>query len=60
MGKFAVMVQHAFRGMGYMPLAFITAATGRNVKALLNQGQAMFKQAEPARSGTGTLEPDRS
>ncbi len=54
MGKFAVMVQHAFRGMGYMPLAFITAATGRNVKALLNQGQAMFKQAGQ-RVGTGTL-----
>jgi len=54
MGRFAVMVQHAFRGMGYMPLAFITASTGRNVKALLNQSQAMYKQAG-LRVGTGTL-----
>ena len=31
-----------------MPLAFITAKTGKNVKALLNLSQSMFKQAEPA------------
>ena len=54
MGRFAVAVQHAFRGMGYMPLAFITASTGRNVKALLNLSQSMFKQASQ-RIGTGTL-----
>lgn len=54
MGKYAVMVQHTFRGMAYMPLAFITASTGRNVKALINQGQAMFKQAGE-RVSTGTL-----
>jgi GTPase len=54
MGRFATMVQHAFRGMAYMPLAFITAATGRNVKALLNLSQSMFKQAGQ-RVGTGTL-----
>ncbi len=54
MGRFATMVQHAFRGMGYMPLAFITAATGRNVKALLNLSQSMYKQASQ-RIGTGTL-----
>ncbi len=54
MGRFAVMVQHAFRGMGYMPLAFITAQTGRNVKALLNLSQSMFKQASQ-RVGTGAL-----
>ncbi len=54
MGRFAVMVQHAFRGMGYMPLAFITAQTGRNVKALLNLSQSMFKQSSQ-RVGTGTL-----
>ena len=54
MGRFAVMVQHAFRGMGYMPLAFITAKTGRNVKALLNLSQSMFKQSSQ-RVGTGTL-----
>jgi len=54
MGRFAVMVQHAFRGMGYMPLAFITASTGRNVKALLNLSQSMYKQSG-LRVGTGTL-----
>src|SRR4051794_32800855 len=36
MARFANVVQHAFRNMNYMPLAFITAKTGRNVKALLN------------------------
>ena len=54
MGRFANLVQHAFRGMAYMPLAFITAKTGRNVKALLNLSQSMFKQAS-RRIGTGTL-----
>ncbi len=54
MGKFAHSVQHAFRTMPYAPLAFITAKTGKNVKALLNLGQAMFKQAS-RRVGTGSL-----
>lgn len=54
MGKFAVSVQHAFRSMAYMPLAFITAQTGKNVKAVLNLSQSMFKQAR-RRVGTGTL-----
>jgi GTP-binding protein len=40
--------------MSYMPLAFITARTGKNVKALLNLAQALFKQAN-RRVGTGTL-----
>ena len=54
MGKFAHAVQHAFRNMSYMPLAFITAKTGRNVKALLNLSQSLFKQAN-RRVGTGSL-----
>ena len=54
MGKFAVSVQHAFRSMAYMPLAFITAQTGKNVKAVLNLTQAMFKQAR-RRVSTGAL-----
>ena len=49
-----IMVQHAFRGMSYMPLAFITAQTGKNVKAMLNLSQSMFKHAKK-RVGTGTL-----
>ena len=48
MGRFANVVQHAFRNMSYMPLAFITAQTGKNVKALLNLSQSLFKQAQPA------------
>ncbi len=54
MAKFAHGVQHAFRTMPYVPLAFITAKTGRNVKALLNLAQSMFKQAKK-RVSTGAL-----
>ena len=54
MNKYAHGVQHAFRTMPYAPLAFVTGKTGKNVKALLNLGQAMFKQAQ-RRVGTGTL-----
>ena len=54
MGRFANLVQHAFRTMSYMPMAFITAKTGKNVKALLNLSQSMYKQAQK-RVGTGTL-----
>ena len=54
MKKFAYGVQHAFRTMAYAPIAFITAKTGKNVKALLNLGQAMFKQSS-RRVGTATL-----
>jgi GTP-binding protein len=54
MNKVAWGVQHAFRTMAYTPLAFITAKTGKNVKALLNLSQSMFKQAR-RRVGTATL-----
>lgn len=54
MNKTAAGVQHAFRTMTYAPMAFVTAKTGKNVKALLNLSQAMFKQAK-RRVGTGTL-----
>jgi GTP-binding protein len=54
MTKYAHVVQHAFRTMAYMPIAFITAQTGRNVKAMLNLAQSLFKQAEK-RVGTGNL-----
>ena len=52
--RFAHIVQHAFRNMSYMPLAFITAQTGKNVKALLNLAQSLYKQAN-RRVGTGML-----
>ncbi len=54
MARFANVVQHAFRNMNYMPLAFITAQTGKNVKALLNLAQSLFKQYN-RRVSTGTL-----
>jgi GTP-binding protein len=54
MKKIADGVQFAFRNMAYMPLAFITAKTGKNVKALLNLAQSMFKQANK-RIGTSAL-----
>jgi GTPase len=34
-----------FATMRYVPIAFITGQTGKNVKALLNHGQMLFKQA---------------
>jgi GTP-binding protein len=52
--KFATALQHSFRTMAYAPIAFITAKTGKNVKALINLAQSMFKQANK-RVSTGTL-----
>jgi GTP-binding protein len=40
--------------MRYAPIAFITAKTGKNVKALLNHGQMLLKQAR-RRVTTGQL-----
>jgi GTP-binding protein len=54
MTRFANLVQYSFRTMSYMPMAFITAQTGKNVKALLNLSQSLFKQAR-RRVGTGAL-----
>jgi GTP-binding protein len=54
MSKYVTAVQHQFRTMTYAPIAFITAKTGKNVKALLNLAQSMFKQANK-RVTTGAL-----
>jgi GTP-binding protein len=54
MGRFANLVQYAFRSMSYMPMAFITAKTGKNVRAVVNLAQSLFKQSRK-RVGTGTL-----
>jgi GTP-binding protein len=54
MGRFATLVQYSFRNMSYMPMAFITAKTGKNVKALVNLAQSLFKQSQ-RRVSTGTL-----
>lgn len=54
MKRFVNGIQYEFRTMAYMPIAFITAQAGRNVKALINTAQALFKQANQ-RVGTGML-----
>jgi GTP-binding protein len=54
LNRFAMLIQHSFRTMSYMPIAFITAKTGKNVKAMLNLAQSLYKQAL-RRVGTGTL-----
>lgn len=43
-----------FPTLQYAPIAFITGQTGKNVKALLNHAQMLFKQAR-TRVGTGQL-----
>ncbi|HEY5312210.1 MAG TPA: ribosome biogenesis GTPase Der [Pirellulales bacterium] len=43
-----------FRAQCYVPIAFVTGQTGKNVKTLLNHAQMLFKQAR-TRVGTGDL-----
>lgn len=43
-----------FGTMNYVPTAFITAKTGKNVKRLVNLAQSLFKQSRQ-RVGTGSL-----
>ena len=38
-------LRDTFRTMPYVPIAFITGQTGRNVKALLNHAQKLFAQS---------------
>jgi GTP-binding protein len=53
-GKWVRYLQDAFGTMRYAPIAFITGQTGKNVKALINHGQMLFKQSR-ARVPTGQL-----
>lgn len=53
-GRWVAYLRDSFPGMAYAPIAFITGQTGKNVKALLNLGQSLFKQAS-ARVSTGEL-----
>jgi GTPase len=39
-------VRENFPTMAYCPIAFVTGMTGKNVKALLNHAQMLFKQAQ--------------
>ncbi|MDZ4821108.1 MAG: GTPase, partial [Planctomycetota bacterium] len=43
-----------FRSMHHVPIAFITGQTGKNVKALLNHAQMLFKQSQ-LRISTSTI-----
>jgi GTP-binding protein len=38
-------LRESFSTMWHVPIAFITGQTGKNVKALLNHGQMLFKQS---------------
>ncbi len=53
-GKFAPYIRGTFPSLDYVPIAFITARSGRNVQAVLNLAQSLHKQAG-ARVTTGDL-----
>jgi GTPase len=52
--KWVSYLRDTFRSMWYVPIAFITGQTGKNVKALLNHAQMIFKQSR-FRISTGRL-----
>jgi GTP-binding protein len=52
--KWANYLRDTFRTMHYVPIAFVTGQTGKNVKALINHAQMLFKQAR-ARVTTADL-----
>jgi GTPase len=43
--KWAQFLRDNFRTMPYVPIAFITGQTGKNVKTMLNHAQMLFKQS---------------
>ena len=50
--KWVTYLRDVFRTMIYAPIAFITGQSGKNVKAMLNHAQMLFKQApHPHRHG---------
>jgi GTP-binding protein len=52
--KWVRYLNDTFRTQRYAPIAFITGQTGKNVKALLNHAQMLFKQSRQ-RLNTGQL-----
>ena len=52
--KWVTYVRDTFRTMWFVPIAFVTGQTGKNVKALLNHAQMLFKQS-CQRVTTGSL-----
>ena len=53
-GQFADYLRKVYPSLDYVPIAFITAKSGRNVYPVLNLAQNLHKQAG-ARVGTGDL-----
>ncbi|MBN2024461.1 MAG: ribosome biogenesis GTPase Der [Pirellulales bacterium] len=52
--KWVAYLRDTFRTMWHVPIAFVTGETGKNVKALLNHAQMLFKQSRD-RVSTGRL-----
>ena len=52
--KWVQYLHDTFRTMPYVPIAFITAKTGKNVKTLVNHAQMLFKQSQ-SRASTANL-----
>ena len=52
--RWVTYLRDTFQTMWHVPIAFITGQTGKNVKALLNHSQMLFKQSSE-RIGTGEL-----
>jgi GTP-binding protein len=53
-GEWAEYIGETFPTLNYVPIAFITAQTGKNVKKLINHAQMLFKQSQ-MRLTTGEL-----
>ncbi len=53
-GKFGAYMRATYPSLDFVPIAFVTAKSGRNVHALLNLAQNLHKQAG-ARVGTSEL-----
>ena len=52
--RWVTYLRETFQTMWHVPIAFITGQTGKNVKAMLNHAQMLFKQSSQ-RVGTGEL-----
>jgi GTP-binding protein len=52
--KWVTYIRDTFRTMWYVPIAFVTGQSGKNVKAMLNHAQMLYKQSL-SRVGTGQL-----
>ncbi len=52
--KWVVYLRDNFRSLWYAPIAFVTGQSGKNVKAMLNHAQMLFRQSTH-RVGTSAL-----